>query len=165
MHALGRLILWCVGLVLAIPAGALALLFGVMAEPAARELIALLGLAALDALFAAAAGGGDPDLVVASLFAGFWMLSLVLVIGPVTLVSTAGEIVGSRSFAFYGGLTALLTAAIPWLLRAGPGPGAALAAEGRLTAILFVTGAVAGLVYWAVAGRSAGRDAVGNPSP
>lgn len=159
MHALGRLVLWLVGLVLAIPAGAIALALGVINEPAARELIARLGLAAFGAMLRIASEGGNPQPVAEALFLGFWMLSLVLVVAPVTLVSALGEIAGARSFLLYGGVTALLTAAIPWLARGGVGERAALAAEGRLTAILFVTGAVAGLVYWAAAGRSAGSSA------
>jgi hypothetical protein len=158
VHALGRLVLWLVGLVLAIPAGAIALALGVLNEPAARETIARLGLAAFEAIFTIAAAGGDPDRVIESLLVGFWTLSTVLVVAPVTLVSAVGEIAGARPFLLYGGATALLTAAIPWLARGGTGDAAALSAEGRLTAVLFVTGAAAGLVYWAVSGRSAGRN-------
>ena len=157
MHALGRLLFWIVGLILAIPAGAIALALGVLNEPAARETIARLGLAAFATVFRIAAEGGDPQPLVETLFLGFWTLSTVLVIAPVTLVSAIGEIAGARSFLLYGGATALLTAAIPWIARGGVGDPTALSAEGRLTAILFVTGAVAGMVYWAVAGRSAGR--------
>ena len=35
--------------------------------------------------------------------------------------------------------------------------GTALAAEAQVTAILFLAGAGPGLVYWLIAGRSAGR--------
>lgn len=159
MHALGRLLLWIVGLILAIPAGAIALALGVLSEPAARETIARLGLAAFGAMLRIASEGGDPQPVAEALFLGFWMLSIVLVVAPVALVSALGEVVGARGLVYYGGVTALLTAAIPWLARGGVGETAALAAEGRLTAILFVTGAVAGLVYWVAAGRGAGRSA------
>lgn len=161
MHALGRLLFWLVGLVLAIPAGAIALALGVLNEPAARETIARLGLAAFATIFRIAAAGGNPEPVVETLFLGFWTLSTVLVVAPVTLVSAVGEIAGARSFLLYGGATALLTAAIPWLARGGVGDPGALGSEGRVTAVLFVTGAVAGLVYWAVAGRSAGRMPAG----
>ncbi|WP_372423994.1 hypothetical protein [Salinarimonas chemoclinalis] len=156
MHALSRLVLWLVGLVLAIPAGAVALAIGVLNDPVARETIARIGLSAFDAVFRIAAAGGDPAPVVETLFLGFWMLATVLVVAPVTLVSAVGEIAGARSLVLYGGLTAALTAAVPWIARGGGGDAAALPAEGRLTAILFVTGAVAGIVYWAVSGRSAG---------
>ncbi|GGK34824.1 hypothetical protein [Salinarimonas ramus] len=158
MHALSRLVFWLVGLVLAIPAGAIALALGVLNDAAARETIGRVGLAAFAAIFRVAAAGGDPAPMVETMVLGFWMLACVLVVAPVTLVSALGEIAGARSLVLYGGLTATLTAGIPWLLRGGAGDPAALAAEGRLTAILFVTGAVAGLVYWVVSGRSAGRE-------
>ena len=88
-------------------------------------------------MFRIAAEGGDPQPLVETLFLGFWTLSTVLVIAPVTLVSAIGEIAGARSFLLYGGATALLTAAIPWIARGGVGDPTALSAEGRLTAILF----------------------------
>ena len=67
---------------------------------------------------------------------------------------------------WYGAGCGLLTAALPWLTRgavrsrdtgrnSGLNPDL-LAAEARLTLILFVVGAGAGLVYWLIAGRSAG---------
>lgn len=159
MRLVERLLYWIVGLVLAIPAGAVALFFGAVADAAARDLIGRLGLAAVDALFAAALAGGDPEAVAMAIALAFWTFSTILVVAPVTLVSAVGEIVGTRRIAFYGGLAGALTAAVPWLLRGGVGDGAALAAEGRLTALLFLTGAVAGCVYWTVAGRSAGAAA------
>ncbi|WP_052341846.1 hypothetical protein [Salinarimonas rosea] len=161
MHALSRLAFWLVGLLLAIPAGAVALAIGVLNDPAARETIARIGLAAFAAVFRIAAAGGDPAPVVETLFVGFWMLATVLVVAPVTLASAVGEIAGARSLVLYSGLAAALTAAVPWIARGGAGEAAAMPAEGRLTAILFVTGAVAGLVYWAVSGRSAGRPTRG----
>jgi hypothetical protein len=50
--------------------------------------------------------------------------------------------------------TGALTAALPWLARSRVSD-VALAAEGRITALLFLAGAASGLVYWLVAGRSA----------
>jgi len=47
----------------------------------------------------------------------------------------------------------VLTAAVPWILR-GSSSHAATPAELHISAVLGLTGAVAGLVYWAIAGRS-----------
>jgi hypothetical protein len=64
---------------------------------------------------------------------------------------------------WYAGGAGAVTALLPWLGRARVGrfAEAALQAEGRITALLFLTGATTGLVYWAIAGRSAGRRRVG----
>lgn len=157
MRLLGRIILFLVALILAIPAGSMTLAIGIVMEPTAHELIARIGVAMMDALFTDAMGDGAADLFVRDVLFGFWVLSLVLLIAPVGFVGLIGETIGTRSFVFYSGVTGLATAAIPWLMRGGFVQSPALAAEGRLTALLFLTGAVAGLVYWAIAGRTAGR--------
>ena len=51
MRFLGRLILLILGLIFAIPAGALTLALGIFSEPAAQELVALIGTAVFDLLF------------------------------------------------------------------------------------------------------------------
>jgi hypothetical protein len=79
-----------------------------------------------------------------------------LLVAPPVAIAVAGEIWGTRSLAWYAVGTAALTAAIPWLARASMRT--PTAAEGRITLALFLTGAVAGLVYWLFAGRSAGRE-------
>jgi hypothetical protein len=59
---------------------------------------------------------------------------------------------------WYGFGCGALTAALPWLSHGSERLAEAnvLGAEGRITALLFLTGAVAGLAYSLVAGRSAG---------
>ena len=75
-------------------------------------------------------------------------------------VALVGEVAGLRRLAWYAGATGLLTAVIPWLLRGSAR--VASPAELHVGFVLALTGAVAGLFYWMVAGRSAGRRA---PSP
>jgi hypothetical protein len=154
---LGRLVLFLVALILAIPAGVVTLALGIIMEPTAHELVARLGIALADLLFTEALSDGAADLVVRDVLFGLWLVALVLLIAPVGLVGLVGETIGSHSFLFYSALTGLATAAIPWLMRGGLVQTPAIAAEMRLTGILFLTGAVAGLVYWAIAGRTAGR--------
>jgi hypothetical protein len=156
VRLLGRIVLFLVALILAIPAGTVTLAIGVIMEPTAHELIARIGVAIMDALFTEAIGDGA-DLFVRDVLFSLWFLSLILLIAPVGLVALIGETIGSHSFVYYSGLTGLLTAAIPWLIRGGFVQTPAIAAELRLTGLLFLTGAVAGLVYWAIAGRTAGR--------
>lgn len=157
MRFLGRLVLFFVGLLFAIPAAAVTLAIGAMFEPAAHQILAFIGAGLFDLVFNAPIDDAQAQQAVLGLLTGFWTLSLVVLIAPITFVAIAGEATGTRSFVYYAGLTGLITAAAPWLLRGGLTAGPALAAEGRITALLFVTGAIAGLVYWFCAGRSAGR--------
>ena len=157
MRFLGRIVLFLIALILAIPAGTVTLAIGMVMEPTAHELIARIGVAMMDALFSEAISDGAAELFVRDVLFSFWVLSLILLIAPVAFVGLIGETIGSRSFVFYSGLTGVATAAIPWLMRGGFVSSPALAAEGRISALLFLTGTVAGLVYWAIAGRTAGR--------
>jgi hypothetical protein len=155
---LGRAFLFLFGLFLAIPAGLLALAVGITVEPAAQELIAALGVAGFEDFLLDLWGDGLSEAAPRSVFIRLWALSATLLVLPPALVALIGEIAGMRSFVWYGFGCGALTAALPWLGR-GSGRfsnGSVLGAEGRITALLFLAGAVAGLTYWLVAGRSAG---------
>jgi hypothetical protein len=168
LRFLGRFILLLLGLIFAIPAGALTLALGIFSEPAAQDLVVMIGTAVFDLLFAEALQNGDPDVVIAEFAIGFAFVSLVLLVAPISFVAICGEVTGTRSLIYYGLVTGLITAAIPWLMRGGYVETPALEAEWRITALLFVTGAVAGFVYWLITGRSAGRrraPATANPAP
>jgi len=156
----GRAVLFCLGLVFAIPAGFMTLAVGTLIEPAARELVTELGLAGADAVLSDLWHGGPAAFDAAGVLVGLWALSAALLILPPAFVALVGEIAGFRSFAWYGFGTGLFTAALPWLGRDWErwSEGAMLGAEARITTLLFLTGAAAGLTYWLVAGRSAGRD-------
>ncbi|GJD49103.1 hypothetical protein OPKNFCMD_1833 [Methylobacterium crusticola] len=158
MRLLGRLLVIGVALLLAIPAGAAVLGAGVLLDPALRDLAGSLGLSGIAAVLSDLAEGylPDPGLVEAALALGRALVLLVVV--PPALNALVGEVLGWRSLAWYGGATGLLTALLPWLMRGvrGAAAGPAGAAEGRVTAVLFLAGGVAGLVYWLAAGRRAG---------
>ena len=158
MRVVGRAFLFLFGLLLAIPAGLVALTIGIAFEPAARELIAALGIASIEELFSGLLDEEPFEGVSGALFVRIWLVSATLLILPPALVALIGEIGGIRSFVWYGLGCGALTAALPWLARGGGrmAERGALGAEGRITALLFVAGAVAGLTYWLVAGRSAG---------
>jgi hypothetical protein len=157
LRFLGRLILLILGLIFAIPAGALTLGLGIFSEPAAQDLVVMIGTAVFDLLFSEAMSNGQPDVVFAEFALGFAFISMVVLVIPVSFVAICGEVTGTRSLIYYGFVTGLITAAIPWLMRGGYVETPALEAEWRITALLFVTGAVAGFVYWLITGRSAGR--------
>jgi len=155
---LGRAFLFLFGLLLAIPAGLVALAIGIAVEPAAQELIATLGIAGFEEFIADLLDDGVRGTAPGGFFLRLWAVSSALLVLPPTLVALIGEIAGTRSFVWYGFGCGALTAALPWLSRASERLAGtdALGAEARITALLFVAGAVAGLTYWLVAGRSAG---------
>jgi hypothetical protein len=157
---LGRVLLFLLGLLLAIPAGLVALTVGIALEPAAQDLIAALGMAGFEDFLSDLWDGGMLEAMPGGVFIRLWALSATLLILPPALVALIGEIAGTRSFVWYGFGCGALTAALPWIGRGSErlADGNVLGAEARITALLFLTGAAAGLTYWLVAGRSAGAN-------
>jgi hypothetical protein len=160
MHALGRLLIAAFALLLAVPAGAVILVLALLLDPAAQAWLSGGALAGLDIALSDLTAGLPPDGLIL-LIAGLARALFVLLFVPPALIGVAGEILGRRGLLWYGAGCGSLTAALPWLTREAIRSGAArspdlLAAEARLTMILFVVGGVSGLVYWLVAGRAAG---------
>ncbi|KOX49155.1 MULTISPECIES: hypothetical protein [unclassified Methylobacterium] len=162
MHALGRLILGAFALLLAVPGGFAVLVLALLVDPAAQAWLSGGALAGLDMALSDLSAGLPPE-GLALFVAGLAKALFVLLFVPPALIGLGGEILGCRGFLWYGAGCGLLTAALPWLTRGALRSGGAtrdvalLAGEVRLTLILFVVGASAGLVYWLVAGRGAGR--------
>ena len=91
-----------------------------------------------------------------------WTIGMLVCVVPVTIAALIGGVARSRSFLFYAGLAGFLAAAMPWILRASrfaERGGQMSSAEGHLTLILFLTGVVAGTIYWLIAARG------GQPKP
>lgn len=158
MRFLSRLLLGVVALLLAILAGSAALMLALLLDPAANAWLTRGALAGLDSALGDLSAGLPPEGFLL-LMAGLAKALFALLFVPPALVAVAGEALGRRGLVWYGGGCGLLTAALPWLVRGSPRPGAPglAVAEARLTLILFVVGSCAGLVYWLVAGRSAGN--------
>ena len=91
MRFLARVLLFVFGLLLAIPAGLFALAVGVAVEPAARDLIAALGVAGFEE-FMLDLWDGMPDSMPGGVFIRLWALSAALLILPPALVALIGEI-------------------------------------------------------------------------
>ena len=161
MHLLGRLLLGALALLLAIPSGAAILVLALLVDPVANAWISGGVLAGVDMALSDFSAGLPPEGLVL-LVAGLAKALFVLLFVPPALVGLGGEILGRRGLLWYGAGGGLLTAALPWLTRGATRmQGTAresglLLAEARLTLMLFVVGASAGLVYWLIAGRSAG---------
>ena len=160
MGILRRWILAGFALMLAIPAGALVLGAGVLLDPVSREVVGSLGLVGFLSGLSDLASGLPPDLLIAAFLAFARALCVLLVVPPLA-AAVIGEVFGWRSAAAYGAASGLVTALLPLFARGGvrpPSGAAALAAEGRVLAILFVAGAASGLVYGWIASRDAGRE-------
>jgi len=161
MHALGRLFLGALALVFAVPVGFAVLIMALVVDPAARAWLTGGAMTGLDMALSDLSAGLPPEGLVLFM-AGLAQALFVLLAVPPAFVGLCGEVLGRRGLLWYGAGCGALTAALPWLTRGvlrsgatGQSPGL-LAAEGRLTLILFVVGASAGLVYWLIAGRGAG---------
>lgn len=160
MRFLGRLFVGSLALLLAISCGTAILGLGMMLDPVSREVLGRLGLVGLFSGLNDLASGIGPETLLFALAAFARALFVLLAVPPV-LIAVLGEALNWRSAAWYGAGTGLLTALVPWIARGaarGGGSGQALVLEGRITAILFLTGAASGLVYWLIAGRRGHRD-------
>ena len=161
LRTLWRLLLGCFALSLAVPFGAMVLVLAVLSDPDLRGAFGRLGVAAVRSGVWSLVAELSPDTIVDAV-TGATKALLILVALPPLLAAIVGETLRWRSSTWYWGASACLTALLPWTARAGlhlpaaTNP-AALPNEGRLTAILFVAGAASGLVYWLIAGWSAGR--------
>ncbi|WP_201834362.1 hypothetical protein [Microvirga zambiensis] len=100
----------------------------------------------IDAIFAA----DDPTPIVEDAFLAVGRILFTLLIFPLLLIALVSEVLGMRSLLWHALATGVLTAAVPWILRGAARVGTP--AELHVTLVLGLTGAVAGLVYWAIAG-------------
>lgn len=149
-----RLILVPTGVLLAFGGSSLALVSGLLAEAMSLPAEASLGMAWIAAALQAGTVG-TLGLGVSAL----WTALVASCFVPVSLVAAIGEAVQLRCFLWIAAGTGCLTAAMPSLLRRLkhlPVGGAGSALEGRLTLLLFMTGLVAGTIYWLVAGARTG---------
>lgn len=148
MGLIGRLFKIALALIAAIVTGSLAIL---IVWPVAPDTL----FVAIHRLFDIIADSERPDLVIAETVTSVSRLLMLLLVAPVVVTGLIGEIARWRSAYWYLARTALLTASIPWLLR--PENRVPSAGELHISALLGIVGAIAGLVYWLIAGRSARR--------
>jgi hypothetical protein len=154
VRIIGRLLLMALVLPVAIATGAFALLVAALIDPVLAPLSGALVQAGFHAFAETVFALGDPhaDLEAA---ARFGRLAFALLVLPPAFVALATEIAGARGFLWHVGGTALLTGAVPWLLRSAarvPTPD-----ETHITLVLMAVGALSGFVYWLLAGQWAGR--------
>ncbi|HZH50739.1 MAG TPA: hypothetical protein VEZ16_02540 [Microvirga sp.] len=150
------LLLIPLALLIAIGASSFFLMVAAMIDPVMATLTGdtlFVGFwAFVDAVFSAE----DPQPIVSEAFLAVGRLVFTLLVFPPLLVAVLSELLGMRSVVWYAGAVGVLTAAVPWILRGAARLGSPL--ELHVSLVLGLTGAVAGLVYWAIAGQSAGRS-------
>src|SRR4051812_5533868 len=102
----------------------------------------------------------DPGPIVADAILAIGRIAFTLLVLPPLMIAVISEVLKLRSLIWYALATGVLTASVPWILRGAAR--IANPAELHVSAILGLTGAVAGFIYWAISGRDAGGN---RPSP
>jgi ABC-type antimicrobial peptide transport system permease subunit len=156
LRFLGRMILIPLGIVLAAIVVLIFLGAVGMAQPGLADALASTAFKTIDRGIRTAFEGEEAlkqfgwSLVALSRF------GLVVLLLPVTLVAVVAEFFALRAWFFQALAAALLTAAMPYALLPE------IVARGGVTSwatlLLAAAGALAGTIYWAIAGRSAGAD-------
>ena len=113
----------------------------------------------VDAVFSS----DDPAPIVADAMLAVGRIMFTLLVLPPLVIAAISEVLKMRSLLWHTLATGVLTAAVPWILRGAAR--VANPAELHVSAVLGLTGAVAGFVYWAIAGRDAGGRDAPPPSP
>ena len=151
---IARLILVPLALCLAAAGAWLALVVGLFANPDLAALWAALAERILDTAAAAAMGDERGALQIAMLASASWKLILAFILAPSLIVAVVSEVFGLRSFLVQVLAAAVLAAAVPFAMLPHTLSGAGM--PPALLSALAIAGAVAGTLYWLVAGRGAG---------
>jgi hypothetical protein len=155
---LGRLVLLAFALPVAIACGTVFLLFAAIFDPLIATFLGDTLWVVVARVFEAAFADQDPTTVEHAL-SGAGRLAMTILVAPPVFIALLSEALGLRRFLWHVGAVGLLTAAVPWLLSGMDRP--AMPEEVHIATLLGLSGAVTGLVYWLLAGNSAG----GRPAP
>jgi len=156
MRLLGRIILVPLAILIAAFAAGTFLVITGFAQPQFGGAIAEAAITTMERLADSLAQDGEGIDRFARLAQGLSTLTIAVLFLPVALVAAATEVFGLRWWLLQALGAALLTALLPWAMLPNLMAGSALASP--LTGVLAATGALAGSIYWMIAGRSAGAD-------
>jgi hypothetical protein len=156
MRIFGRLILIPLGLVLAFLISGAFLFIASFAQPALGGAIIEGAVATLTRLAESLMEDGSAADRFGRLAGGLSNLSISILILPAALVAVVSEIFGMRQWLVQAIIAALFAAVLPWAAMPNLMAGQPLAST--ITGLLLATGAIAGTVYWMIAGRSAGPE-------
>lgn len=163
MQGFGRLLFCLFAGAFAIACAIIFLPIAILFDPVIRAATGDFTLAALIELFDAIMDSAVPEVAAGRLLNGIWLVIMGICVVPTVLTVLLGELAGTRSFAWYAGVNAILAAAMPWVARSARGtlgatdvPTAAI--EMHFALVFFLTGALAGTIYWLLAGRRSRED-------
>lgn len=157
MRMVARLLLVIpIAIIMAVGASGLFLSIATVVSPDMGAMLAGAVGALGDAIFGLALDGVDPTPAAASAtWAGF-RFAIAILVAPALLTAIVSELMrwngAITQMTLAGFVAALLPLALLGLNRVPSGP------EARVLAALFLTGVVAGWIYWAIAGRGAADD-------
>jgi hypothetical protein len=141
-------------LVIAIGASSFFFLIATIVDPVMAVLTGDTLFVGFWSLFDAVFASENPEPIMEDALLAVGRLIFTLLILPPLLIAVISEVIGMRSLLWHALATGVLTAAVPWILRGDAR--VANPAELHVSLVLGLTGAVAGFVYWAIAGRDAG---------
>jgi hypothetical protein len=156
MNGVRRAILSLFGLTVATAAALIVLPFAAIIDPVTREAVADFAHFVFFSL-ADASFDGSSAFAAAELARFVWTVLVAVCVIPLVMAVLIGAVARVHSLAWYAGATGGIAALAPWVARAAlhtPKAVSASPAELRLAFVFFLTGAVAGLVFWILAGRS-----------
>jgi hypothetical protein len=150
-------------LLVAMTASLVFLLAACLFDPVMAGLAGNTFIAGFESLIEAVFAAEDPGPLIAEALQSVSRVLFIFLALPPLLVAAVSETTGARSLLFQAGGMAFLTAAVPWILRGGVRVNSP--AEIHIAVVLGMAGAVAGLVYWAIAGRRRAAPASVAPNP
>ena len=162
-----RIVVMAFGFALAVGVAAIFLIVSALVDPATREAgfaAATSGLFAFVEEDVRAGGWSDP---LATFGFIVWSMIIATCVAPLAVAALIGEIAGARSLLWYSGASATLAGASPWIARAAMGLDRAREAsplELRIALLFFLTGALAGAIYWLIAAPPPARQ-MARPKP
>jgi hypothetical protein len=156
LRFIGRLILIPLGLLLAaFTAGAFLISAGFL-QPSIGGALTEAAISTVRLVMQGVLENGETPERILKLAQGLTALSLAVLFLPVALVAAVAEVFGMRPWLLQALFAAVLTALLPWAMTPDLIVGQPLASP--LTGLLAATGALAGSIYWMVAGRNAGPE-------
>jgi hypothetical protein len=156
LRFIGRLIVIPLGIVLAAFCALLFLGIVGMVQPSVAEAIAMTAFKTMDRAFRTVLEGEEAIKQFGWSLVLFSRFVIVVLLLPVTLVAVVAEFFALRAWLVHALGVALLTAVVPFAMMPELIGGAAFASS--VTGLLAATGALAGSIYWMIAGRNAGAD-------
>ncbi|MGL4637348.1 MAG: hypothetical protein ACRCWF_15305 [Beijerinckiaceae bacterium] len=156
MRFLGRLILIPLGIAIAAFLAGTFLVVAGFVQPQLGGALTEAAITTLRRLVESLMEDGEAAVRFGRLAQGLSTLTVALLFLPVAIVAAVSEVFSVRFWFVQALGAALLTALLPWAMLPSLMTGTPLASS--LTGLLAVTGALAGSIYWMVAGRSAGSD-------